>query len=59
MFLWKIFSEIITISLGISVKLYNGIKGTWEGYSVHSSMKPKILSRQIYAIAKTERNMVL
>lgn len=47
---------------GIPVKLYNGIngtKGTWEGYSVHSSMKPEILARQIYAIAKIERNMVL
>lgn len=40
---------------GISIKLYNGIngtKGSWDGYSVHASMKPEILARQLYAVAK-------
>lgn len=40
---------------GISVKLYNGIngtKGTWDGYSIHASMKPEVLAKQLYAVAK-------
>lgn len=47
---------------GISVKLYNGIngtKGTWDGYSIRASMKPELLARQIYAIARTERRMAM
>lgn len=44
---------------GISVKLYNGIngtKGTWDGYSIHASMKPEILAKQLYAVAKAARD---
>ncbi len=39
---------------GIPIKLYNGIngtKGSWDGYSVHASMKPEILARRLYIMA--------
>lgn len=38
---------------GIGIKIYNGIngtKGTWHGYSVHSTMKPHILASQLVGI---------
>lgn len=48
------FSENLHKWGGVGIKLYNGIngtKGTWTGYSVHASMKPEFLARQIAAIA--------
>ena len=42
-----------------SGQIYFRSKGTWEGYSVHSPMKPEIFARQNYGITKIERNIVL
>ena len=48
-----------TIGSSGSGQIYFRSKGTWEGYSVHPSMKPELFARQIYGIAKIERNKVL
>lgn len=39
---------------GIGIKIYNGINGkngTWDGFDIHSSMRPDIMVKQIIGIA--------
>lgn len=45
---------------GIGIKIYNGIngtKGTWDGFSIHSTMRPDVMVKQIKGIASIAANV--
>lgn len=53
------FSQNLHSWTGIGVKLYNGINGThgtWDGFSIHSNMKPELMTLQLNAISSATEN---
>lgn len=56
------FTQNLKTWSGVAVKLYNGINGThgtWDGYSVHSNMKPEVMMMQLNSISKSCHEQVL
>lgn len=46
---------------GVGVKLYNGINGkhgTWDGFSIHSNMKPGIMACQLKSIIDATEHLL-